>query len=149
MNLLFLILALIVRPLAPGPPLAIVHATVVPRDAERMLAGHTILARDGRIAWLGPDASAEIPPDARVIDATGKWIVPGLADMHVHAGAEDFPAFVANGVTTIREMNGTLEHLELRDAVAAGRALGPSMLVTGPLIAGEEQRWRHVVARKP
>jgi imidazolonepropionase-like amidohydrolase len=144
-----LFLALILRPPTPAPPLAIVHATVVPMDAERTLESHTILVEDGRIAWLGPDMTAEIPPEARVIDATGRWVVPGLADMHVHAGAGDFPAFVANGVTTIREMNGTAEHLELRAAARDGRVLGPSMIVTGPLIAGEEQRWRHVLARTP
>ncbi|HET9334134.1 MAG TPA: amidohydrolase family protein [Gemmatimonadota bacterium] len=143
-----LILAL-TRPPAPAPPLAIVHATVVPMDAERTLERYTILVQDGRIAWLGPDSSAEIPSEARVIDATAKWVLPGLADMHVHSGAGDFPAFVANGVTTIREMNGAGEHLELRNAVREGRVLGPSMIVTGPLIAGEEQRWRHAMARTP
>ena len=143
-----LILALIRSP-APAPPLAIVHATVVPMDAERTLESHTILVQAGRIAWLGPDSAAEIPPDARVIDASGRWVLPGLADMHVHAGADDFAAFVANGVTTIREMNGAAEHLELRSATRDGRVLGPSMLVTGPLIAGEEQRWRHAMARTP
>ena len=145
----FLLILALTRPPAPAPPLAIVHATVVPMDAERKLERHTILVQDGRIAWLGPDSSAEVPSDARVIDATGRWVVPGLADMHVHAGAGDFPAFVANGVTTIREMNGTSEHLALRTALREGRILGPSMLVTGPLIAGQEQRWRHALARTP
>lgn len=148
-SVLPLILALILRLPVPAPPLAIVHATVVPMDAERTLERHTILVQNGRIAWLGPDSSAEIPSDARVIDANGRWVVPGLADMHVHGSADDFPAFVANGVTTIREMNGAAEHLELRNATREGRVLGPSMIVTGPLIAGEEQRWRHALARTP
>jgi len=134
----------------PSPQVtAIVHGTIVPMDAERELAAHTILVRGGRIAWVGPDSEAVVPEGARVIDATGAWILPGLADMHVHAGAGDFPAFLANGVTTIREMNGTPEHLEWRAAAREGRLNAPSLIVTGPLIAGEEQRWRHVLARTP
>lgn len=128
---------------------AIVHGTVVPMDEERALPAHTVLVRDGRIAWVGPDASADVPEDATVIDAAGAWVLPGLADMHVHADSADFGAFLANGVTTIREMNGSLEHLEWRAAARGNRLLAPSLLVTGPLIAGEEQRWRHVLARTP
>jgi imidazolonepropionase-like amidohydrolase len=128
---------------------AIVHGAIVPMDVERVLGGHTVLVRGGRIAWMGPDSVADVPEGAQVIDASGRWIVPGLADMHVHAGAEDFPAFLANGVTTIREMNGTPDHLEWRRAAGEGRLTAPSLIVTGPLIAGEEQRWRHVLARTP
>jgi imidazolonepropionase-like amidohydrolase len=126
---------------------AIVHGTIVPMDAERVLLAHTILIRDGRIAWIGPDSEAEVPAGARVIDAAGAWILPGLADMHVHAGEEDFGAFLANGVTTIREMNGTSEHLEWREEAREGRLTAPTLIVTGPLIAGEEQRWRHALAQ--
>lgn len=149
LSVLPLILAISMWTPAPTPVIAIVHATLVPMDVERALDAHTILVRDGRIAWLGPDSAAEVPPEARVIDVEGSWVLPGLADMHVHAGAGDFPAFVASGVTTIREMNGTTEHLDLRLAVREGRVLGPSLIVTGPLIAGVEQRWRHALARTP
>lgn len=128
---------------------AFVHAVVVPMDAARALADHTVIVREGRIVWLGPDAEAEIPANARVVDARGGYLLPGLADMHVHATAEDFGAFLANGVTTIREMNGSPDHLRWREEIAAGRLLGPTLVVTGPLIAGEEQRWRHVLARTP
>jgi imidazolonepropionase-like amidohydrolase len=133
----------------PDEVTAIVHGTVVPMDAERELAAHTILVRDGRIAWIGPDSLADVPPGARIIDAGGSWVVPGLADMHVHAGEEDLPVFVANGVTTVREMNGTPAHLALRAEIREGRRAGPSLIVTGPLLAGEEQPWRHVVVRTP
>lgn len=128
---------------------AIVGGTVLPMNDDRILAAHTILVRDGRIAWVGPDSMARIPEGAGIIDAAGRWVLPGLADMHVHAGEEDFPAFLANGVTTIREMNGTPEHLEWRVAIREGRLMGPMLIVAGPLIAGEEQQWRHVIARTP
>lgn len=132
-----------------GQVTAIVHGTVVPMDSERELAAHTILVREGRIAWIGPDSMAEVPPDAQVIDAGGRWIVPGLADMHVHAGEEDLPVFLANGITTVREMNGTPAHLAWRAEIREGRRPGPSLIVTGPLLAGEEQPWRHVLVGTP
>jgi imidazolonepropionase-like amidohydrolase len=137
------------RPTAPLESVALVHATVLPMDSPRALPAHTVVVREGRIAWLGPDAEAVIPSGARLVDARGGYLLPGLADMHVHATAADFAAFLANGVTTIREMNGTPEHLAWREEVAAGRLAGPTLVVTGPLIAGEEQRWRHVLARTP
>jgi imidazolonepropionase-like amidohydrolase len=128
---------------------AIVHGTIVPMDAERVLGQYTVLVRDGRIVWVGPDSAAQVPDGARTIDATGRWILPGLADMHVHVGAEDFPAFLANGVTTIREMNGAPDHLVWRREAREGRLTAPSLIVTGPLNTGEEQRWRHVLVRTP
>ena len=133
----------------PDEVSAIVHGTVVPMDAERELPAHTILVRDGRIAWIGPDSLADVPPGARIVDAGGSWVLPGLADMHVHAGVEDLPVFVANGITTVREMNGTPAHLALRAEIRQGRRAGPSLVVTGPLLAGAEQPWRHVLARTP
>lgn len=147
--LLAVVLTALPRFAPPENSLIIMHATVVPMETDDVFPGFTVVVRNGRIAWMGPDEETEIPVGAEVIDGRGAFLLPGLADMHVHASAEDFPGFLAAGVTTIREMNGTPDHLAWREEIAAGERLGPRLVVTGPLIAGEEQRWRHALARTP
>lgn len=84
---------------------AFVDATLVPMDGERLLGHHTVLVRDGRIARIAPAADARIPPGATRIDGRGKYVMPGLADMHCHYESKDCAAlFLANGVTTVRVM---------------------------------------------
>lgn len=117
-------------------PLAIVGATVLPMDAERRMEGATVLVRDGRITAVGADAA--VPDDARVIDGAGLFVVPGLADMHVHNWREeDHLLFLANGVTTIRNLWGTEQHLLWRREIAEGRRLGPTIYTSGPILDGD------------
>jgi hypothetical protein len=72
---------------------AFVEVGVIPMDVERVLPRHTVLVRDGRIAWVGPAAAAQIPPGAARIDGRGRFLLPGLVDMHVHiAPARGTPA---------------------------------------------------------
>ncbi|HEX2270115.1 MAG TPA: amidohydrolase family protein [Pyrinomonadaceae bacterium] len=126
--------------------IAFVNVNVVPFDRERILAGQTVIVRDGRIAEIGPAEKTRVPAGALQIDGRGKYLMPGLADMHVHlfpgAGQPDdltsqqFQLFLANGVTTIRNMIGKPEHLVLRDRVAKGELLGPSIYTAGPPLLG-------------
>jgi imidazolonepropionase-like amidohydrolase len=133
-----------------APATAFTHASVLAMSGEaRVLSDQTVIVQSGRIAWVGPATEARPPRDARVIDATGKYLLPGLADMHVHTGSSDFPLLIANGVTTVREMNGSPTLLAIRDSVRAGTLLGPTMYVAGPLLAGVKQRWRHVLIQTP
>jgi imidazolonepropionase-like amidohydrolase len=125
--------------------IAIVGATAIPMTTERVLPDQTIIIRGDRIVAIGPRTTLAPSRGARVIDGRGMFVIPGLADMHVHMSAEDIPLFLANGVTTVRELNGSATTLALRDAIARGERLGPRMIVSGPLIAGEKQRWRHVL----
>jgi imidazolonepropionase-like amidohydrolase len=112
-----------------------------------VLEHQTVLIRGDRIAALGPAASTRVPDGTTRIDGHGKWLMPGLVDMHVHLDdADDGTLYVANGVTTIRNMWGTLETLATRADYAAGRALGPTVYTTGPILDGKPVVWPGSIA---
>ena len=133
---------------AKTPPAvtAIVNANVLPMTGETVLRDHTVVVAGGKITSVAPSRSAAPPADATVIDAAGGWLLPGLADMHVHVGMEvpgvpdaapldpahDMAAYLAHGITTIRNMRGGPADLELRERVAVGAVLGPRYVTAGP-----------------
>src|SRR5262245_16330853 len=106
----------------------------------------TVLIVNPRIAAVGPAGSIGIPRAARVVDGRGKFLIPGLADMHVHltaAGEPDgsrrfmVPLLLANGITTVRDMGGYLESLiPLRKEIDEGERLGPRIFYAGPYLDG-------------
>lgn len=115
--------------------------TVVPMDSERLLPGQTVLVEGGRIVAITPAATAVLSAGTQRIDARGQYLMPGLADMHIHippdgsdeaSASREFWLFVAHGVTTARVMIGQPEHLALRDRIAQGALLGPTLYVAGP-----------------
>lgn len=127
--------------------IAITHASVIPMTRDTILRDATVIVRDGRIVTVGPAASTAVPRGARIIDGTGRYLIPGLADMHVHllsdgdevhdsAGPAELGVMLANGVTAARLMIGTPEQLVLRREVAAGRVLGPQLWVASPQLTG-------------
>lgn len=128
---------------------AIVHATVVPMDREVRLPDHTVIVADGKIRWVGPDDAAVIPADGTRVDAGGRYLFPGLADMHVHIDEASLPLLLANGVTTARELNGSDDHIRWRDEIAAGERRGPRLFVASTLLSGEEFPVRHIVVTDP
>ena len=99
-----------------GETVAFVNVNVLSMDQERVLASHTVVVRDGRIAEIGPVAEVEIPDAARRVNGDGtRYLMPGLADMHVHLrhdAVKWLALFVANGVTTVLNMHGVPKHLE-------------------------------------
>ncbi len=130
---------------ASGEPIAFVGVSVVPMDSERILADQTVLIDDGRIITIGPVASTEIPTNALKISGAGRYLLPGLTEMHAHipnlgrgrAWVDDVLfLFVANGVTTARGMLGEPFHLELREQTANGQTLGPRIYTSGPSLNG-------------
>jgi hypothetical protein len=129
-----------VRPLAPGTTVAFVNVTVVPMDSERVIAAQTVIVKDGLIAELGPASKVRVPRGALRVDGRGKYLMPGLADMHVHFMFNDadnlslLQLFIANGVTTVFSMHGNLMTLNLREGVARGELLGPLIYTTGPFV---------------
>jgi dienelactone hydrolase len=129
------------------PELLVRDVTVVDTEAGALRPHQTVLVRGERIAFAGAAASAPAAPAARVIEGAGRYLMSGLVDAHVHLTERDLPLFLAAGVTAIRELNGSPTHLELRARIATGETLGPRMLVSSPLLAGEPQRWRHVLLR--
>jgi len=102
---------------------------------ERVFENRTVLVRGDRIARIGRAGDVEVPRGALVIDARGKYLMPGLADMHVHVWCEgDLLLYVANGVTTIRNMSGSPRHLKWRERIESGDLLGPALFTSGPII---------------
>jgi imidazolonepropionase-like amidohydrolase len=115
-------------------------------DKERVVEKQTVVVRDGRIAEVGPAGQVKVPPGATQIDGRGKFLMPGLADMHAHlfpgdGSANDLAAqqlilYLANGVTTVRNMIGAPAHVVLRDRVREGKLLGPTIVTAGPPLTG-------------
>jgi imidazolonepropionase-like amidohydrolase len=130
-------------------PTVIEHASVVTMADSIVRLNYSVVVVNGRIQWVGPSSKAVIPPSARRINAAGMYLIPGLADMHVHMDDVDTLLFIANGVTQVREMNGTPSLLSLRDKICSSSATGPMMSVSGPLLAGVKQRWRHQLVETP
>ena len=118
--------------------LAIEHVTVLPMDRDTALADHTVIVARDRIVWIGPSRTARVTSAALRVDGRRRYLIPGLADMHVHLdrGVEELPLYVAAGLTTVRNMRGRPEHLEWRARVAAGSLVGPSIFTSGPTLAG-------------
>ena len=113
------------------------NVNVVPMDSERLLEGQTVIVEEGRITQLGPSGEIELPADVLVVDGEGRFLLPGLSDMHMHLlGSEnDLLLYLANGVTTIRDMgDGPPDYLEWREQVVAGTRTGPSLWVWSPSI---------------
>ena len=131
----------------PGNPIslndravAFVNVNVVPIDKERIIVGQTVIVKAGCIAEIGPANITTPPEGALIVDGRGRYLMPGLSDMHVHfRGGEDennafLQLFIANGVTTVLNLYGTPQHLNLREKVAAGELLGPIIYSSGPFV---------------
>lgn len=118
--------------------LAIRNVTVVPASGGPSRPETTVLIRGDRIAAIGPASAVMIPANARVVDGTGKFLMPGLIDLHVHLSktrASSLGLFVANGVTTVRDMGGDYEELrQWRREVMSGKRIGPRILMPGPIL---------------
>lgn len=118
--------------------LAIRNITVVSATGQPAMPAMTVLVRGDRVAAIGPRASVAIPAGARVVDGTGRYLMPGLIDMHVHVSkirASALGLFVANGVTTVRDMGGDYEELvQWRRDIVARKRIGPRILMPGPIL---------------
>ncbi len=109
---------------------------------DRLLPHHSVVVRGDRIDTVSPLDDTAMPPDAIVIDGAGRYLMPGLIDMHVHYFRRRYGIlFVANGVTTVRNMFGTPMHLEMRAAAGSASQPGPSIFTTGPLMDGSPSAW--------
>jgi len=115
---------------------------VVPMDTEQILENQMVLVKNGRVSAIGK--KLKYSKDAWVIDAKGKYLIPGLAEMHAHVPPNDnleahkevLFLFAANGITTIRGMLGHPSHISLRSKINSGEILGPRFYTTGPSFNG-------------
>lgn len=115
---------------------AFVGVNVVPMDGGALLTGQTVIVRDAHVQSIGTVADVEVPIDARIVNGRGRWLVPGLVDMHVHIRAVDLPAYVANGITTVRDLAGLDSVLDTAGPVERGEVLGPRILASSRLLCG-------------
>ncbi len=129
----------------PDTVTAFVDVTVIPMDRERKIPGQTVLVRGGRIVEIGPVARVKVPNDGVRVDGKGKYLIPGLAEMHGHlpgGQASDSVVertlflYVAGGITTVRGMLGHPRHLELRVRAARNEILSPTIYAAGPSFSG-------------
>ncbi|WP_431563191.1 amidohydrolase family protein [Sphingopyxis sp.] len=130
------------EPAKDGGGYAIVNVSVLPMRTGGVLANQTVIVRGDRIVKVGPARSVKVGRDLEVIDGKGRYLMPGLADMHVHLWDErELPLYLGNGVTFVRNMWGEDTTLTMRRRIAAGELAGPTILTAGQLIDGEPRIW--------
>ena len=119
------------------------NVNVVPMTSEQVLADQTVLVQGGRITAVGPARSVRVPADALRIDGRGKYLMPGLSEMHGHIPGQNVPfaervafLYVAGGVTTVRGMQGHPNQFELRKRIESGELIGPRMILSSPPLSG-------------
>jgi imidazolonepropionase-like amidohydrolase len=129
----------------PDAGVAFVHVNVVDVEQARLLADQTVVVQENRIVEVGPSTEVAPPGTARVVDGSGRYLMPGLWDMHTHlfglgipaAPQVTFPLLIANGVTGARNANGILDlELAWREEVRSHRVIGPRMFVSGQYLDG-------------
>ena len=134
---------------------AFINVNVIPMDKERVLEKQTVIVRKGMIVEIGDAKKIKIPRDAQRIDGAGKFLIPGLTDMHVHLFTDDefpdaladdeFKIMVAHGVTTIRLMTGTPEQLVFRRKSSTEEILAPTIYAASPQLTGRKSSNAYVV----
>ncbi|HEX3046514.1 MAG TPA: amidohydrolase family protein [Bacillota bacterium] len=126
---------------------AVTNVSVIPMDREQILSNQSVVITNDAISEIGPSGEIQIPAGAKIIDGSGKFLLPGLIDMHTHiCDANDLPLLLAQGVTTIRNMGdlpgwvkfffGYADILKLRRKVLNGEMLGPDIYTAGPILDG-------------
>jgi imidazolonepropionase-like amidohydrolase len=130
----------------PPPSFAITHVMLIDATGAAPQSDMTVFLADEQIAAIGPSKSVFIPRGTKTFNATGKFLIPGLVDMHVHltgagepTGSREFilPLLLANGITTARDMGGDLESLrKLRKEIEDGKLQAPRIFFAGPYLDG-------------
>jgi len=127
-----------------GKEIVFHSVNVIPMDKERVLSNQDVVVKDGRIVAIGDAGKMKFDKDAIIVDGQGKYLIPGLAEMHAHVPPIDdiepmknvLSLFAVNGITTIRGMLGHPRHIELRAKIQSGEILGPHFYTSGPSFNG-------------
>ena len=113
-------------------PVAVEHVRLFDSEQATIREDQTVVINGERITMVGPSAAVVVPKDAQHIDGTGKTLLPGLFDMHVHAQAVDGLLHIASGVTSVRDMGNDIEELKhLQTQWDSGAAIGPRVWKAG------------------
>ena len=136
---------------AAADPLVLTNATVVDVRTGTLKPDQTVVLERNRIYSIGPSKSAKYPRNADSVNCKGGYLIPGLWDMHVHLvfgdwfpGAKDIslPLFIANGVTSVRDMGSELDVVQdWRNEIEAGQMIGPRIFTPGPMLDGPKPRF--------
>ena len=139
-----------------GGSIVLTHVTVIDTTGGPAQPDMTVVIDGDRITRVDKKHHAKIPKTASEIDATGKYLIPGLWDMHVHTffgnwipgGREvTLPLFIANGITGVRDMGSELDLiLAARKEIAEGKLVGPRMVVAGPMLDGPKTQFPASIA---
>jgi len=126
--------------------IAITHANVIDATGSTIQRNMTVIIEGQKIAQIAESSQVALDRETQVVDASGKFLIPGLVDSHVHLtgsgepnGSREFivPLLVAHGITTVRDMGGYLESLKpLRDDIKRGKRVGPEIFFAGPYLDG-------------
>ena len=133
-------------PTAQPGTVAFTDVNVLPMDREGVLNDQTVVVVDGVITEMGPADRITVGASATIVDGTGRYLMPGLSEMHAHVPPGDDPPreavedilflYVANGITTIRGMLGSAYQVPLADELERGEVLGPNFYVGAPSLNG-------------
>lgn len=158
-----LLLSVVAAPAHQSIPVTTVfaHAILIDGNGGAPISDSTIAIADDRVTFAGKSNDFKIPAGAKVIDCKGKWVIPGLFDMHTHVDDPELievkpttqekeqwmPLFVLMGVTGIREMAGDIDLFKaMKRRIASGELLGPRVWHGGPLVDGPRPMWPESIA---
>ena len=125
---------------ARAETLVIRNVDVVSMRDERIDRHQTVIVRGERIESIGPADSTPVPSGARIINGEGLWLAPGLVDSHVHIREDDLPAYLAAGVTTVRDLAGLDSVLDVARRINLGELRGPRIVTSTLLFNGPNPR---------
>ena len=122
---------------------AFINTNIIPMDRERVLENQTVIVEGDRITTIGPVDEVNVPDEADMINGSGAYLMPGLADMHTHIvsinqtfeGPDQLHLYLAQGVTTLRNLSALPEQLVWSDEINQGKRLGPT-LYNGRMVVG-------------
>jgi predicted amidohydrolase YtcJ len=125
---------------AEADDIAFTHVTVIDTVSGRERRNITVVVHGDKLAEVSPTGSVKLPAQMRKVDASGKYLIPGLWDMHAHGTADNLvaiPAFVANGIAGVRSMGEDFDGVQtIRQEIASGKVVGPRILASGKVLDG-------------
>jgi len=118
-----------------------VNVNVLPMTENKIIWDQSVIIENGKIKAIGDSRSVSIPKNSKIIEGNGGFLMPGLADMHMHfhdeAPVSILSLYLANGITTIRSLAGSAYQLKLRERIKNKTLAGPRVYVSGPIISTE------------